>query len=443
MMDLLPQELYDIEIEGFALAGLLSGDKPFYEGTSILTTNHFFDKDYQQIYECISGFAKTGRPVYQAIYKSMRDKVDSHKLIALNKVVTEDSYDYWLDQIQSIYIRRTYWLAAREIQSLAIMDKPIKEISEIVEQKIMKVHTQEGTDRIITPEEAGKSALEEFEKRQDSLERVHGIKLSREVPTGGMPGIDGFPGLDQLFRGVRGGDLILIAARTGDGKTALAQNIVRHASFHQQYRTFYQNTEMKPDEIVFRFVAAMSGVSFEGIDGGGLDSWQRSMARRYFELYSESHIYISELPMLTPQRSRGLARQFKMKYGKLDLLVIDYIGRMELDNNKGKQEWQILRDVAKECKRLAQELDTGVLLISQLTEEGKLQGAKAIANECDGVLYLEALNSEEWADAPKGATHKLKTEKARRGKKGTKMWISFNKDKMHMTEVVNREGDPR
>lgn len=436
MTDFLPEALYDFEIESFALAGLLTGDKAFYEGTSILTAVHFFDPDYRQIFELIATFTGKGRPDYQAIYKSMRDKVDNQKLVMLTKVVTEDSYGYWLDQIHMLYIRRTYWLAAREIQSIAITNKPIKEISEIVEQKIMKAHTQEGTDRIITPEEAGQSALAEFEKRQASQERIHGIKLSREVPTGGVPSVDGFPGLDHLFRGIRGGDLILIAARTGDGKTALAQNIVRHASFHQQYKTFYQNTEMKPDEIVFRFVAAMSGISFEGIDGGGLDSWQRTTARRYFDLYSESRIYISELPMLTPQRSRGLARQFKMKYGKLDLLVIDYIGRMELDNNKGKQEWQVLRDIAKECKRLAQELDTGVILISQLTEEGKLQGAKSIANECDGVLYLEALNSEEWGNAPRGTTHKLKTEKARRGVKGTKMWISFNKDKMHMTEVV-------
>jgi len=428
---------YDYESELNVLAGMLMSEALLHEGLSRVGEAHFFDPDYQLIFKTIKEVCKQGAPDFKTVYKLLRNQLDSAKLTNLqNAIISESTFPFWINRLHEFYVRRSYKMAAREIWNICESEMPIKEITEIVEQKIMKVHAHEGTDKIITPEEAGQRALEEFEKRQDSDKRIHGIQLSRQVPTGGLPSIDGFPGIDQMFRGLRGGDLVVLAARTGDGKTALAQNIVRHASIHQNYRTYYQNTEMDENEIVFRFVAGMSGISFEAIDGGGLDSWNRSAARRYFEQFCMSRIYISTLPILTPERSRGLARQFKMKYGKLDLLVIDYIGRMELDNVKGKQEWQVLRDIAKEGKRLAQELDTAVLLISQLTEEGKLQGAKSIANECDGVLYLEPIEGNEFELAPRGTTHKLTSAKARRGEKNKKLWISFNKDKMYITEIV-------
>jgi len=430
--------MFDLETEASLLAGLLKSERLLYEGMATLTQQYFYDFDNRRIYQTIGEMVAGGSlPDLQSIYKLLRDKVNPNRFESIrNSLITDESFPFWQNRLHELFIKRSYLEAAREIQDICESGRPIAEITDIVEQKIMRVHTQEGTDQIITPEEAGKQALAEFERRQESKERIHGIKLSRSVATGGVPRTDGFPGLDDMFRGLRGGDLVIVAARTGDGKTALAQNLVRHASIHQDYRTFYQNTEMKADEIVFRFVAGMSNISFEGIDGGGLNSWDRTLVRGQFEQYCNSRIYISELPMLTPERSRGLARQFKSKYGKLDLLVIDYIGRMELQDSKGKQEWQVLRDVAKECKRLAQELDAAVLLISQLTEEGKLQGAKAIANEADGVLYLEPLDQDEYNVAPRGTTHKITSSKARRGQKGKKLWISFNKDKMFMTEVV-------
>jgi replicative DNA helicase len=429
--------IVDHEAETHVLAGLLLSDKLLYDGLAALTESHFWYLEQREVYNYIAKVSGQGRPTWNIVYKELRNSVPADNLLAIkNAVITEDAFSYWFDKLHENFIKRSYWQAAQDIRAICESDRPVKEITEIVEQRIMRVHIQETTDEIITPEEGAQRAAEEFERRQNSSERIHGIKLSRPVATGGVPSTDGFPGLDEMFRGLRGGDLVIVAARTGDGKTALAQNIVRHASVHQQYRTFYQNTEMKPEEIIFRFVSGMSGVSFEGIDGGGLNSWDRTLARQMFDKYAESRIYISELPMLTPERSRGLARQFKMKFGQIDLLVIDYIGRMELENSKGKQEWQVLRDIAKECKRLAQELNAAVMLISQLTEEGKLQGAKAIANEADGVLYLEPLEKDEINEAPRGATHKITSAKARRGVKGKKLWISFNKDKMYMTEVV-------
>lgn len=426
----------DFETEQQVLAGMMASEKLLYEGLAVATVDHFSDEEHQIIFAEIVAQAENVPPTWNVIYKLLRERINREKIMALKAPVSpESNFDFWLDKLHDLFVRRTYQEAAREIWNIATSERPIKDITEIVERRILKVNAVEGKERIVTPEEAGKNALEEFERRVNSEKSVHGIKLSRPVPTGGLPTTDGFPGMDELFRGLRGGDLIIISARTGDGKTALAQNIVRHASIHQNYRTFYQNTEMSENEMVFRFVAQMSGVSFEGIDGGTLDSWGCSAVRRAFEQYTKSRVYISHLPVLTPERSRGLARQFKIKYGDPDLIVIDYIGRMELQNSKYKQEWQVLRDVAKESKRLAAEVNACVILIAQLNEDGSLQGAKAMANEADGFLKLEPLDKDTRERAPRGATHIINTAKARRGQKGKELFVSFNKDRMYMTEV--------
>lgn len=426
----------DFETEQQVLAGMLVSEQLLYEGLAVATVNHFFDEEHQIIFAEIVAQAENSPPTWNMIYKLLRDRISRDKVMALkNPISAESTFDFWLNKLHELFVRRSYQEAAEEILSIATSDKPMKDITELVEQRILKVNAVEGKERIVTPEEAGQSALEEFERRVNSEQSIHGIKLTRSIPTGGLPSVDGFPGMDELFRGLRGGDLIIVSARTGDGKTALAQNIVRHASIHQNYRTFYQNTEMSEHEMVFRFVAQMSGKSFEGIDGGTLDSWGRAAVRRAFEQYTQSRVYISHLPTLTPERSRGLARQFKIKYGNPDLIVIDYVGRMELQNSKYKQEWQVMRDIAKESKRLAGELNACVILIAQLNEEGNLQGAKAMANEADGFLKLEPLDKEARERAPRGTTHVINTAKARRGQKGKELFISFNKDLMYMTEL--------
>lgn len=426
----------DHESEANVLSVLLSFEKCLYEGLTVLTEEHFTDPDYITVFATIVKLSENTRPTFQLVYKELRHSLETEKLLDLkNRFVSSENFSYWLKNLNEMYIKRSYMMAAKEIQDVCYSDRSITEITDVVERRILQVNVRDNTEDIITPEEAGKGALATFEKRLKSKDKIHGIKLSRKIPQNGTMVNDGFPGIDAALMGLKGGDLIIIGAQTGEGKTTLAQNIVRHASIHQNHRTFYQNTEMDPEEMVYRFAAQLTAKDFGKIYSGDMDEYEADTVRKAINDFMTSNVYTSELPMLTPERSRGLARQFKMKYGQLDLLVIDYVGRMELDNAKGKQEWQVLKEISKQSKRLAQELDACVILIAQLTEEGKLQGAKAMANEADGVFFLEALGSEEKEDAPRFASHKLTKYKVRRGSKTDKIWISFNKPKMYITEV--------
>lgn len=428
--------MHDYESEANVLSGMMNNEKSLYEGLTLLTEDHFHDTDFVNVFTTIIHQSEQFKPTFATVYKEMRHDMDAKKITELkHRGVTETNFSYWLKKVNDLYIKRSYFAAAKAIQEICYSDKPITEIQDLVENQILRVNVRDGADQIITPEEAGKSALETFEKRLNSKEKIHGIKLSSEISVNGVIRKDGFPGIDKALMGLKGGDLVMICAETGEGKTTLAQNLVRHASILQNNRTYYQNTEMDPEEMVYRFAAQLSNKDFGKIYSGDMDEFEAESVRNAINTFRKSNVFTSELPLLTPERSRGLARQFKMKYGKLDLLVIDYVGRMELENSKGKQEWQVLKEIAKQSKRLAQELDACVILIGQLNEEGKIQGAKAMANEADAVFFLEPLDEEEKKEAPYSASHKLKPFKVRRGSKGERIWLSFNKPKMYITEV--------
>ncbi|ASS64715.1 DnaB-like helicase C-terminal domain-containing protein [Paenibacillus sp. RUD330] len=428
----------DIETQVCVLAGMLQSENMLYDGLSQLTPDHFQAPILRAAFEKTAAFAEKAPPTWAMIYKELRD-AGSEAAEILTQVktapVTENSFAHWIGVLNDQHARRNYYKAAVDIANLCKSDKPIAEIRELVEERILQAGTLETADQIITPQQASTRAKAEFVRRQNSPVKVHGIKLSRPTARNGAPGIDGFPSLDEALKGLKGGDLIIIAAETGDGKTALAQNIVRHASIHQDFQTYYQNTEMNPDEMVFRFISQKTGKSFTGIYTGSLQGADKDHVLREFDAFAQSKVFISSLPILTPERSRGLARQFKTRYGKLDLLVIDYVGRMELDSSRGKQEWQVMRDIAKNSKRLAQEINACVILIAQLNEDGKLQGAKQMENEADGMFLFRPIGKEEVNTCPAGATHKIVNKKVRRGEKGGTIWCSFNKDRMYITEI--------
>ncbi|CDN41678.1 DnaB-like helicase C-terminal domain-containing protein [Paenibacillus sp. P22] len=430
----------DIQTQVYVLAGMLASENMLYDGLAVLSSDHFQEPILREAYELTAKLAQESPPNFPIIYKQLRNRPDSEKLLELRgTAVADSSFGYWLNALCDQQARRNYWNAAKAIQDLCRSERPVSEIRELVEERILMAGNLESADQIIPPQQAGMRAKAEFERRQAAPVKIHGVKLSRPTARNGVPGTDGFPSLDEALGGLKGGDLIIVAAETGEGKTALAQNLVRHASIHQNFQTYYQNTEMNPDEMVFRFISQMSGKSFRGIYGGTLQGAELEAVRKEFDTFAQSRVYISSLPILTPERSRGLARQFKTRYGKLDLLVIDYVGRMELESPGGKQEWQVMRDISRNCKRLAQEINACVILIAQLNEEGKLQGAKSMANEADGMFFFGPVGKEEINTCPVGATHKITNKKVRRGEKGGTIWCSFVKDRMYITEIPSDE----
>src|SRR5699024_8538856 len=200
----------------------------------------------------------------------------------------------------------------------------------------------------------------------------------------------GLPSLDEVFNGAQGGDLIMIAAKTGVGKTAFAINLARIFSIYQKHTGYYANTEMSEDEMLSRLLAPVANVKTNEMLTGRFEGTQQEVdakvdrATRVVDRYKDSNLIFSRIAYLPLYKLTGLTRQIKRMYGKLDYLIVDYVGRMEVDDNKNL--WDELYRITKGLKQLAVELDIPIFMLAQRNEDGFIEGAKKMRNECDGVL---------------------------------------------------------
>ncbi|WP_164685031.1 replicative DNA helicase [Brevibacillus reuszeri] len=440
------------ETEFEVLAIVLHNKASFFDITTAIKPEHFYHKEIGQALEFLIKLDEQGKPTdpISAVRESTNQDVTDVILKAMNQFISAERVNYLIDRFQDLHMRRTYYKIGHKLQSMAFDTSiPPSKLVDEVETEIMGIHSGDDKKDIIEPRQAAIKAMEVFYERQGNQSPI-GISFSTKTADGL---VHGFPGVDEaLSGGAQPGDAILIAAETGDGKTALAVNLATYASVFQAKKTYYQNTEMKEEELVFRVVSNLSGIPFTEVFTGKLTGEPREILdkqarlEKAFNLYSQSNIYLSDLPELTAGQSKGLARKFKHRYGQLDVLVIDYIGRLETDGDmkKGLQEHQVLARIAKESKKLAKMLNCVVIILAQLTEDRKLEGARRILNDMDLALFVEVLDNKDKAEYPV-ATHWLRKRKTRRSGKGSRdILIKFDKPIQRISEVyTQRKGNSK
>lgn len=240
--------------------------------------------------------------------------------------------------------------------------------------------------------------------------------------TDGMLGFStGFSNLDEATGGLQRGNLTVIGARPGMGKSVLAENIARHCA-KNGLSVRFQSYEMSGVELTQR------GASAEyAIDYGRLKKYRMTQTETdNFALYinkARNWKFVIDTEMVGIDAIAARCRLEKRKSG-LDLLVVDHLHLMP---RKGVNEVAELDDITARLKRLAMELQIHVLLVAQLnraTEKqndkrpslADLRGSGGIEQNSNLVLmpYREGYYDSE---APQG-TAELIIAKNRDGERG-------------------------
>jgi replicative DNA helicase len=256
------------------------------------------------------------------------------------------------------------------------------------------------------------------------------------VPLDGLP--TGFDNLDNITLGYKPGDLVILGAQTGHGKTAYALHTARAVSVDNRRNMLYLNTEMSREQIALRWGSILSGIEHERIRSGQLNETELSRVFAGYSRLRESGFYSYPCPNLTPEKTVSIGRKFKAQKN-IDMMIIDYVGRMEKFDPR-LQEWQMLEQIVKAQKTLAQNLKMVVICLVQLNPDGTLQGAKRMKNECDLMLKLRPIPKEELEENEqlKNYLHPnyyIEIEKNRDGRSGVKIPICFDLQKQIMKDA--------
>ena len=269
----------------------------------------------------------------------------------------------------------------------------------------------------------------------------------------------GLAALDRLTGGLRGGKMVVLGARPGVGKTALALQMSVHAARHTG-PVLLVSLEMDAAEIVSRMVAAESGIDLQALESGDLTEEQAKRASACYPAISALPIRMAQQTS-TPMQVRREAMAMQHS-GGLSMVVIDYLQLMRSDE-KMKSRYEEVTAISREIKLLAMDLHVPILALSQFNRQseggyGKKKSMPTMAEakdsgaiEQDANLFLVQYAPEEPAeDGPDWQAYHmckangwewqvLKVEKNRQGRTGA-IPMAFDKARMNFKTIDTKEG---
>jgi replicative DNA helicase len=283
-------------------------------------------------------------------------------------------------------IRRRLAAAGREIQELA--GQETGELDALIDEAERKVFLIAEKRR-----EGDLKPVRELMER--TLELVDTLNRSSTGVTGLSTG---FIDLDLQLTGFHRGELLVLAARPGIGKTSLALNIALHAALKEEKAVGIFSLEMPADQLLMRLLASSARVDMKKLRGGRLTAHDQEKFQQLAGALFNAPLYIDDSGTLSSFELRAKARRLKQKEPRLGLLVVDYL---QLMHQKGKVENRQLEvsEISRSLKALAKELDVPVLALSQLNrkiEERKggkpmlsdLRESGAIEQDADVVMFI-------------------------------------------------------
>jgi len=227
-------------------------------------------------------------------------------------------------------------------------------VDQIVDQAEAEIYRV--TDRRKTEDYA---PLSDF--MEDVLMEIEAIQ-NREAGLYGVP--TGFADLDDLTNGFHPGQMIIVAARPGAGKSTLALDFCRGASIKNNFTSAFFSLEMTRSEITMRLLSAEARVPLNHIRNGTMsdDDWMK--LAQHMPAVQASPMFIDDSPNMTMMEIRSKARRLKQRHD-LKLIVIDYLQLMTSGKKVESRQLEV-SEFSRQIKLLAKELEVPIIALSQL-----------------------------------------------------------------------------
>jgi len=449
----------DQESEHRVISSMLHSETACVEALNDLIDNDFSDPFARSVFQLTDSLYRQGtRPTPVEILKEgmklgfLEGKKDHDRLQEIITAYIDDgNIGYWVGKVQeSSKGRKAQQLLAKF--STAITDKgaDINSLVTDMGSEFFNLSLESSASKIDTGKDLAEYACDLVDQKVAKYrENVEACRVLGTVPLDGVS--TGLPDLDRLTLGYKPGDLILMAAQTGHGKTAFALHTSNAVCVQQNNNhMLYVNTEMSRAQIVFRWGAILANVPMHQIRSGSLTDQQViEVKKAYRTKLADSGFLAAHEPNLTPRRLETVTKKMKMQHD-IKLMVLDYVGRM--DTSGKMDEWQVLYQIIKSQKIMAQNLNIACMVLVQLNSDGTLQGAKRMKNESDIMMRFELVDKpDKVTDIEKYRKKKFEEynsyiflEKSRDSASGIYIPICFDRDKQQMRQarVIKELKDP-
>lgn len=242
----------------------------------------------------------------------------------------------------------------------------------------------------------------------------------------------GFKDFDAEIQGFRPGQMIIVAARPGMGKSTFALDVCRHAAIEENKTAAIFSLEMSYEEILKRLISAEANVPLSVINSG-ISQAGNGQTQTYWQNIANSTnrmfkkpLFIDDSPNLTMPEIRAKCRRLKHSFN-LSIAVVDYLQLME-GHGRAESRQQEVSEISRSLKLLAKELEIPIIAVAQLNRGPEsrtdkkpmmsdLRESGSLEQDADMVLLLHRPEAYDPNDSPGLAN--LYVSKHRNGRTGT------------------------
>lgn len=255
------------------------------------------------------------------------------------------------------------------------------------------------------------------------LERMEATLAGR-----GVPGVStGLPKLDRMLKGgFRPGQLVVLAARPGIGKSTLAREWAKRCAGLFGTAALF-SLEMSSEEVWECLASNMAGINSENMGTGYLSADEKARLQAAKEDLEHLALLVDDQAEITIPEIRGRVDRAVAKYGRIGLVLVDYLQLVSSpkgSRSEKQNEANRVADISRGLKLMAKDAGMPVVVLSQLNRElekgqgrrpqlSDLRDSGAIEQDADIVIFIHRQGEGE------NASYELIVSKHRGGKTGT------------------------
>lgn len=408
---------------------------------SLLLDKNCMDEIYNVLSADMFTSELLGR-IYLEFQKGYDNRYDVNPAVIVQNIVGDHFPEYLIiDEIKNCTVNTITSATVKSYADVIVSEYKARRLDNILGSiKVSPNDVNGQIGRIIASLEALQDGKSATSKSLPDIVRENKDKYFKDNET--SKNYIGFPKLDDLLGGLEGGDVVVIGARPGVGKSALVTQITSYFAECGKKVGFY-NLEMKEKQVYERFVVSQSGI--------GLTRLRRAKKflgdeKERFDKANEILEQRDNIVITTGSKSVSEIRSESRHMG-YDMIIIDYLQLLKPEREYRGNRYAEVGAISKATKALAMELNIPVIELSQLnrvsesrdTREptmAELREAGDIEQDASVIMLLWNLSSED--KSKKGC----KVEKQRQGQTGTVV-LRFNGDLMKFDETDESPSDSK
>lgn len=366
---------YSLEAEMAVLGSMLIEKEALERALELLDEKSFYGENHQKMFSIIRDLSLNNKVIDTVTLaeelrrQQLLSSIGGPEYVAqlINSVATAAHIEHYAEIVHEKAILRNLMRAATQIVGECYQENEnAATLLDRAEGLIFSVAEQKSQTGLVPISETLQDMVENLELLHKKKEQITGI------PTG-------FKRFDDMTAGLQKGNLVILAARPGVGKTSFALNVALHVALKKKMPVAIFSLEMSQQEIGLRLLSSMSGIHLQKLRTGFFQKADWPMITRKAELLSESPIYLdhsfSAMSILTLRSSvRRLAAKLQAAGTPLSFIIIDYLQLMQGSRRNPENRQNEIAEISRSLKALARDMNLPILALSQLNRSPEERG---------------------------------------------------------------------